>query len=89
MPDQGDPSTDQKVMYVAGEVAALVTFAQVVALTHPQLTALSFLFEQACQTSVAALENSARSDATIEGYQFVVGQVRAALERGAGAAPNR
>jgi hypothetical protein len=66
--------------FLAGEVHALLTFAQVLAATHHDRVRLSARFQSAEQAGLARVEGLLADDSLVSGYQFVVGQIRKALE---------
>lgn len=65
--------------FLAGEVHALLTFAQVLAETHPQRESLRSEFQAASQAGLAKVENQPAADALVLGYQFAIAQIAQAL----------
>jgi hypothetical protein len=72
------------ISFLMGEVHGLVTFSQALALaySHPDaLLACLGIFEQ---SGLANLESQPVPDSAVEGYQFVLGGIRKAVEAAAG-----
>jgi len=77
---------ERAIAYLTGEVHALFMISQAVARTHPAPQALLSDLETAAQLGLANIEPHPVPDATIEGYQHVIGGVRNILQ-GRGAIP--
>ena len=75
-----DPRESANSLYLAGEVHALVTFAQVLAMTHPDPRRLARHFQGAEQAGLASAETMLAGDALVNGYQFAADQIRRAIE---------
>jgi len=71
-------------MFLAGEVHALITFAQVLALTSQHAAGILSHFEGAEQVALATIEMQPTNDKLVEGFQFAAGQIRKALQRAMG-----
>lgn len=67
-------------LYLAGEVHALLTFAQVLATIHPDRDRLRAEFQVAEQVGLARVETQLVGEKLVQGYQFAVAQIQRALE---------
>jgi len=72
---------------LSGEIHALLTFAQVLALTHPDPHRVLADFQVAEQVGLANVENQLAGDKLVIGYQFAAEQIRKALEAATGTSP--
>ncbi|HEV2545837.1 MAG TPA: hypothetical protein VGU20_00715 [Stellaceae bacterium] len=79
---------ERAISYLTGEVHALFMFAQVVARTHPDPSALLAELHEAGQQGLAMLEPLAVQDAAIEGYQFAIDALRKRAEEAAAGSPH-
>lgn len=70
--------------FLAGEVHALVAFAQVIAATHPNPRLALEHFLAAEQAALAKIETILADDALVAGFQFAMQKIRAELEDAAG-----
>jgi hypothetical protein len=82
----GDASMAQQPIatdpvFIAGQVHALVTFAQVLASLHPDRDALLVHFSAAEQIGLAKVENQLASPFLVKGYQDAIDHIRRAIER--------
>ena len=74
-----EPFNAANSVFLAGQIHALLTFAQVLAMNHPNPRQLLSEFEAAEQVGLANTENQLANERLVEGYQFAVGQIRKAL----------
>ena len=73
----GAPSID--VSFLVGEVHALVMFAQILAVSSPHARQVLSNLEVADQVGLAKIESEPVGDDAVQGYQFVVGELRRVL----------
>jgi len=67
-------------VFIAGEVHALITFAQVLATIYPDRERLVSDFQAAAQVGLAKTENQLAGENLVLGYQHVIESIRRALE---------
>ena len=73
------------VLYLTGEVHALLIFAQALAKCHPDQNQLGTELNIGSQFGLAYLEQlPAAGDVVIDGYQFAIGAIRQILEGASG-----
>jgi hypothetical protein len=71
------------ILYLTGEVHALLMFCQALAKTHHAPQELFEQLEIASQLGLAHLEQLPEAgDVVIDGYQFVIGAIRRIVEAG-------
>lgn len=69
------------ILYLMGEVHALLMFAQAVGNTHPAREQLAAEFATLSQLGLAHLEQLPNAgDVVIDGYQFATGAIRRIVE---------
>ncbi len=66
-------------LFIAGEVHALITFAQVLAMICPDQERLLSDFQAAEQASLANLETKLAGENLVRGYQHAMEMIRRAL----------
>ena len=76
------------ISFLVGEVHALVTFSQALALSHPDPGALLACLSILEQAGLANLESQPVPDASVEGYRFVIAGIRKAAEAAPGKPQN-
>ena len=67
-------------LFIAGEVHALITFAQVLATIYPDRSRLLFEFQAAAQVGLAKTENLLAGENLVLGYQHIIELIRGVLE---------
>jgi hypothetical protein len=67
-------------LFLAGQVHALVTFAQVLATIYPDRDRLLVDFQAAEQVGLANMETRLAGENLVRGYQHAIGMIRRAIE---------
>jgi RNase adaptor protein for sRNA GlmZ degradation len=69
------------ILFLTGEVHALIMFSQALAKSHPDSAALLLRLNEAAQYGLASLEQLPNAgDVVIDGYQFAIDAIRKAAK---------
>jgi hypothetical protein len=74
---------ESRIAFVTGEVHALLMFCQILARTHPNPETVVAGLEVVEQKGVAQIGGSLVSDSTVEGFRFVIDELRKLAEAAA------